>query len=150
MGHGNSTSKIYMVTTTNVPSKPNNHKPTSSTEGNNTTPSNDSSNTDEMYVNELVISEISLSEDDNAVTKLKHGKSAGTDKITNEVLKCLPSSWLSALQEMFSTILRSGEYPTKWAEIIIQPIYKSGNKDNCRNYRGISLISCIGKFFTSI
>ena len=76
-------------------------------------------------------------------TQQTRSKSAGTDKITNEVLKCL-LSWWSPLQDMFNTILRSAEYPTKWAESIIQPTYKWGNKDNCGNYRG-SLISCIGK-----
>ena len=35
-------------------------------------------------------------------------------------------------------------------ESIIQPILKSQNKENCYNYRGVSLISCIGKLFTII
>lgn len=33
---------------------------------------------------------------------------------------------------------------------IITPIYKSGNKSNPSNYRGICFSSCLGKRFTSI
>ena len=80
------------ATPTHPPSKPINHNPTSNMEGDNTIPCDDSLSTDQVYLNELVISEISLPEIGNAILKLKSGKSAGADKITNEVLKCLPPS----------------------------------------------------------
>ena len=63
---------------------------------------------------------------------------AGTDTILQQSIT------------IFNTILHSGEYPTEWTESIIQPILKSQNKENCYNYHGISLISCIGKLFTII
>ena len=94
--------------------------------------------------------DISTDEIELAISKLKCGKAPGTDLLTNEVLKSLPPSWLDLLQVIFNAILRSGEYPSTWAESIIKPIYKSGNRNDPSNYRGISLISCLGKLFTAI
>jgi hypothetical protein len=31
--------------------------------------------------------------------------------------------------------------PDQWGESIIAPVYKKGNKTDCRNYHGISLLS---------
>ncbi|UYV61968.1 hypothetical protein LAZ67_1007216 [Cordylochernes scorpioides] len=43
-----------------------------------------------------------------------------------------------------------GHYPTIWTKSIIHPIFKSGDKDNPSNYRGIALISNLSKLFTTI
>ena len=42
--------------------------------------------------------------------------------------------------------------PKVWSKAIIAPIPKGGDKDPCQplNYRGISLLSCVGKLFTYI
>ena len=37
-----------------------------------------------------------------------------------------------------------------WAEGSIVPIFKSGDRHNTNNYRGITLLSCIGKLFTRV
>jgi hypothetical protein len=31
--------------------------------------------------------------------------------------------------------------PEEWKELIVVPIYKKGNKADCSNYRGISILS---------
>ena len=56
----------------------------------------------------------------------------------------------TALQKLFNLILQSGFYPSSWCEGIITPIYKSGNKQDPGNYRGICINSCLGKLFTSV
>ena len=38
----------------------------------------------------------------------------------------------------------------QWSWALIVPIFKSGVKTNPNNYRGISIMSCLGKLFTSI
>ena len=43
-----------------------------------------------------------------------------------------------------------GEYPTAWTSAIIIPIHKSGNKNDPDNYRGVSLLSILGKVFAHI
>ena len=47
-------------------------------------------------------------------------------------------------------ILASGTVPDDWSLSIICPIYKKGPPSDPNNYRGISLINCIGKLFASI
>ena len=41
-------------------------------------------------------------------------------------------------------------YPSEWAKAIIQPIHKKGDTTNPDNYRGISLLSCVSKLYTSV
>ena len=48
-------------------------------------------------------------------------------------------------------ILESGVVPESWSIGVITAIYKNkGSKDNPDNYRGITLLSCISKLFTSL
>ena len=49
---------------------------------------------------------------------------------------------ISSLEEVFS--------PTYWCEGIITPIFKSGNKQDPSNYRGICINSCLGKLFSAV
>ena len=45
----------------------------------------------------------------------------------------------------------TGDIPEDWFAGLIIPIYKNkGSKDDANNYRGITLLSCLGKLFTSI
>ena len=41
-------------------------------------------------------------------------------------------------------------YPTLWSRGLIIPIFKKDDPSNRENYRGITLISAMGKIFTSI
>ena len=43
-----------------------------------------------------------------------------------------------------------GSYPNKWCSAIIYPVHKKGDVKIPNNYRGISLLSCISKLFTTI
>ena len=51
---------------------------------------------------------------------------------------------------MFNRILKTGFFPHTWSESIIVPILKEGDVSDPNNYRGISLVSCFCKLFTSI
>ena len=51
---------------------------------------------------------------------------------------------------LFDSVFESGFFPEAWAEGCIVPIHKKGDVDEPNNYRGITLISCMGKLFTSI
>jgi hypothetical protein len=52
---------------------------------------------------------------------------------------------------LFNVIFDSGIVPETWTIGIIHPIYKKkGDATNPENYRTITLLSCLGKLFTSV
>ena len=57
----------------------------------------------------------------------------------------------TVLTKLFNVVLNSGVVPEAWTKSIIIPIYKKKGDDAEPNqYRGISLLSCIGIVFTSL
>ena len=45
----------------------------------------------------------------------------------------------------------SGVVPEDWRSAVIIPLYKlKGEKSECKNYRGISLLSMVGKIYVGI
>ena len=82
--------------------------------------------------------------------KLKSHKSSGIDQIINEFFKHSPDKLIPVYAQLFNIILSTGIVPDDWAISIIRPIYKNkGDDTDPNNYRGISLLSCFGKLFTS-
>ena len=50
---------------------------------------------------------------------------------------------------LFNVISDTGIFPEQWRIGIIKPLYKNtGAKDNPNNYRGITILSCLGNFFS--
>ena len=93
---------------------------------------------------------ITESEITKSLSALKNGKSSGLDCICNEMLKCGKSILLPCILKIFNAILQVGVYPQAWKSGYINPIYKSGLKSDPSNYRGITIMSCLGKLFNSI
>ena len=85
-----------------------------------------------------------------ACSKLKTGKACGFDDICNEMIISLVNTHPKILLKLFDEILQSGDVTPEWAMGMIVPIYKDGPKLDTCNYRGITLISCLGKLFLSI
>jgi hypothetical protein len=52
------------------------------------------------------------------------------------------------LQEVIIAIWNKKELPEEWKESVIVPIHKKGDKAECNNYRGISLLPTTYKIFT--
>ena len=52
--------------------------------------------------------------------------------------------------KLFNNLLYYGVFPEIWSQSMIVPLYKKGNKMLETNYRGITLLSCMGKFFNVI
>ena len=81
---------------------------------------------------------------------LKSKKSCGLDGIKNEMLKNSTPEMHEALLKLFNLVLSSGCFPDIWNQGLISPIYKSGDKLDPNNYRGICVSSNLGKVFCSI
>jgi hypothetical protein len=120
-------------------------------------PDDDISNLNNRYLNcELqdMFSELStiITEDEiiKACKELKTGKSGGPDLFLNEFFKHGSHVLVSFFSKLFNSILDHGYYPDKWSDSFIVPIFKKGCIDDVCNYRGISLLSTLGKLFTKI
>ena len=86
----------------------------------------------------------------SAAKKLKNNKSAYSDRIKNEMLKCSVKILLKLYQKLFNLVLETGNFPDQWCEGLITPIFKSGDKTDPNNYRGICVTSCLSKFLCII
>ena len=55
------------------------------------------------------------------------------------------------LKDVFDIACKGEKIPHEWREAIIVPIYyKKGSRDECGNYRGISLLSVVGKIYARV
>ena len=85
------------------------------------------------------------------INNLKSGKSPGLDNVLNEFLKNAPEKMIVIITKFFNIIFKTAVIPEDWNIACIVPIYKNkGSRKDTNNYRGISLLSCLGKLFTSI
>jgi hypothetical protein len=76
-----------------------------------------------------------------AIAKLKKYKSPGSDQIPAELIQAGGEMLLSAIHKLINSVWNKEELPDQWKESIIVPIHKKGDKTDCNNYRGISLLS---------
>ena len=93
---------------------------------------------------------LTLDEVKKAVQKSKNRKATGCDDIPNEVLKDV--TIIEALYHLYQLCLDAGKVPSRWLRAIVTPIPKDISKDQRipLNYRGISLLCCISKIYSSI
>ena len=73
---------------------------------------------------------------------LKCNKATGPDGLPPWILKLLSSELSPILTDIFQASLDQGELPSKWKEANIHGVFKKGKKEECENYRPISL-TCI-------
>jgi hypothetical protein len=84
------------------------------------------------------------------IGKLKSYKLPGTDQIPAELIKAGGEILCSEIRRLVCSILNKEELPQQWKESIIISIYKKGDKTDCNNYRGISLLSTAYKILSNI
>ena len=102
-------------------------------------------------INDFINSTISIDEINQARKKLKNNKAGGPDDIINEFIKNCPENVLFVICKLFNLILNTGIIPSNWSLGIVIPIFKNkGSREDPNNYRGITLLSALGKLFTSI
>ena len=104
---------------------------------------------DTAVYNELD-ADITSDEIRQCIRGLQRGKSHGDDCILNEFLIEFCDILVTFFVKMFNVILHTGFFPTSWSSAVIVPVFKKGDTSDPNNYRGISLISCICKLFTSV
>jgi hypothetical protein len=81
----------------------------------------------------------------NIINKMEPKSSADIHGISNKMLKFLKFELATPLVHIFNLSLSTGIFPTSLKCSRTVPIYKSGEKTLCDNYRPISLLSSISK-----
>jgi hypothetical protein len=112
---------------------------------------NEESDVEQEVNNECVNDPVTIDEVLKVCKSLKNNKACGNDLIVNEFIKNCPREFYVLMTKFFNMILNSGHVPNEWCIGLILPLYKKkGSVDDPNNYRGITLLSCMSKVFTSI
>ncbi|WP_333764848.1 RNA-directed DNA polymerase, partial [Streptomyces sp. IBSBF 2390] len=85
-----------------------------------------------------------------AIRKLKNNKSPGSDGIPAELLKHAGEHFVEHLHLLFQQIWSNLTMPSEWSLSMITPVYKKGDKKECKNYRGISVLNSAYKILSFI
>ena len=85
------------------------------------------------------------------VGMLKNGKAAGKDEVTEERIKGRGNRVVNWSWRPCKMAFKSGVVPEDWRYTVIVPLYKGkGERTECRNYRGINLLSMVQNIYAGI
>ena len=97
---------------------------------------------------ERLVADITEEEVREAVEVMKAGKAPGLDGIATECLKKGGVTIVEWLVRLLNLCFVSGMVPIEWRSACIVPLYKGkGDKNECCNSRGISLLCVVGKLY---
>lgn len=82
--------------------------------------------------------------------KLKKGKAPGENGIENEAWRLMSEEIGEAFIKLVNKIWNEGGIPEEWNRGLICSIYKRGDKENVKNYRGITFMDTAYKIYVSI
>ena len=85
-----------------------------------------------------------------AIRTLNNGKAAGPDGIPAEAMKAAQEVSMEVFHPLFEKIWNEEQVPSDWKEGFIVKLPKKGDLSQCKNYRGIMLLSTPGKIFNRI
>ena len=85
-----------------------------------------------------------------SIRRLKTRKVPGICGIVPEMLKAGCEMVVDWLAQVFNIVWREGVAPSDWKNAVIIPVYKKDSRLDCMNYRGINLMSVVGKVFARV
>ena len=100
--------------------------------------------------NAFNFSPITTEEVIEALSKLNTKKAPGIDGISIRLLRDTVDVIAKPLDNIFNRSLRTAIFPNDWKLAKISPIFKDVTKNECGNYRPISVISTVAKLFEGI
>ena len=104
----------------------------------------------EIHTAEPLVPEPSASEVELAIDKLKSHKSPGIDQIPAELIKAGGRTIYLEIHKLIISIWKKEKLPEEWKESIIVPNHKKGDKTDCNNYRGTSLLPTTYKILSKM
>ena len=86
-----------------------------------------------------------------ASKRLKNAKAVGGDAICNKMINFfVHTRFIDVIRAIFNAIYSKSYFPKLWKVGYIIPIFKSDDSFDPRNYRRITLRSCLGKLCTLV
>ena len=85
-----------------------------------------------------------------AVKALNYHKAAAEDGTKNPMYKCGGDFMVELLGKLFNFLKLKEMTPADWSRSVVVNLYKDGDRTDPSNYRGIALISCLGKLYLSL
>lgn len=97
--------------------------------------------------NQGEVEEIEIRE---VIRKIKMKKESGVDRIPMEAWRYGGEAVKRDLIEIIKKCWKEEKIPENWSKSTIVPLYKRGDKENIKNYRGISLLCAAHKIYAEI
>ena len=88
-----------------------------------------------------------------AMKAMANAKAVGLDGFPAKLLKLglqQDRTILLELNRLTTLIWRKGKVPQQWKDAVVTVLHKKGDKTECRNYRGISLVLHAGEVFLKV
>src|SRR3569623_1280764 len=85
-----------------------------------------------------------------AVKAMKAGKASGVDGIVTEILTHGGDGMIDMTWQLCRQVFDTERVPKDWTKGPIFPLFKGGDRRSTDNYRGIYLLSVVGKLYASI
>lgn len=98
----------------------------------------------------IQVDEPTLEEVEAVILKQKNGKAAGSDNLPAELFKNGGDALCDRMHELLLRVWRTESMPEEWKLGVICPLYKKGDKMDCSNYRGITLLNVAYKIFANL
>lgn len=102
---------------------------------------------------ERVVSDVpppSFEETLKAIRSLKNNRTPGSDGINAEMLKSGGEELDRRIHRLVTKVWQEEVLPEEWNIGIICPLHKKGDRLNCANYRGVTLLSTVYKVLSTI
>ena len=87
---------------------------------------------------------------EQAIEDLDYHKAEAEDGTRNPLYKCGGAEIRTHLRTLFNFLLEHETMPESWCKAVIVNLYKEGDRTDPGNYRGIALISCLGKLYLKL
>jgi hypothetical protein len=93
---------------------------------------------------------IQQKEVEEVISRMKNGKAGGTDGIVNEMIKNGGEQLAKSITWLFNLVWDWECIPEDWKRGVIFPIFKGGDNTDPNDYRGITLLSVLGKSLEAV
>lgn len=98
-------------------------------------------------VNSMALLPVSEEEINATIINLKVNCAVGWDGIPSSIIKAGRHVLTPCLIHVFNLCLCAGIFPRVFKKAVVHPVFKSGDPNSISNYRPISVLTTISKFF---